>query len=79
MTAPEELLAAAEAMLRQILAQGPRRGGALHRGGERGLDGSLDDGLMIEANHFGLLASTADMREGMQAFLEKRPARFTGR
>jgi len=33
---------------------------------------------VIEANHFGLIATTTDMREGMRAFLEKRPAAFTG-
>ena len=33
----------------------------------------------LEANHFGLLAATEDMREGMAAFLEKRDARFAGK
>ena len=46
---------------------------------EREHDMALDDGLMLEANHFGLLSSTADMREGMTAFLEKRRADFQGR
>jgi enoyl-CoA hydratase/carnithine racemase len=46
---------------------------------DRGLDLSLDDGLLLEANHFGLLAATEDMREGTTAFLEKREARFTGK
>jgi enoyl-CoA hydratase len=77
-TAPDELMAAAEAMLRQILAQGPLAIALCIEAVNRGLDGTLAEGLRIEADHFGLLASTADMREGMRAFLEKRPARFTG-
>jgi enoyl-CoA hydratase len=40
---------------------------------------SAEDAHLLEANHFGLLASTHDMREGMTAFLEKRKASFTGR
>jgi len=35
--------------------------------------------LTLEANHFGLLASTDDMKEGTGAFLEKRGALFRGR
>ncbi len=46
---------------------------------ERGLDMSLDEGLLLEANHFGLLAATADMKEGLTAFLEKRAPKFAGR
>ena len=45
----------------------------------RGLDSSLDEGCRVESDHFGLLSATDDMREGMTAFLEKRPATFTGR
>ncbi|HET7621680.1 MAG TPA: enoyl-CoA hydratase-related protein [Gemmatimonadaceae bacterium] len=74
-----DLMADAERMLRQILAQGPVAVALCIEAVNRGLDGTLEDGLAIEANNFGLLASTDDMREGMAAFLEKRGANFTGR
>ncbi len=45
----------------------------------RGAEMPLPEGLAYEATLFGLCASTEDMKEGMTAFLEKRPARFTGR
>ncbi len=73
-----ELLAAAEAMMKQILANGPVAIALCIEAVNRGLDTTLEEGLVIEANHFGLIATTKDMREGMSAFLEKRPAAFTG-
>jgi enoyl-CoA hydratase len=45
---------------------------------DAGLDVGLDEALLLEANLFGLLSGTADMREGTAAFLAKRPARFNG-
>ena len=45
----------------------------------RGLDGTLEEGLSLEADVFGLLAATQDMQEGTRAFLEKRPAAFAGK
>jgi enoyl-CoA hydratase len=44
----------------------------------RGLEVSFDKGQFLEATLFGLVASTADMREGTRAFLEKRKAQFKG-
>ena len=45
----------------------------------RGSDGSLDKGQLLEAALFGLATATEDMREGTKAFLEKRKADFQGR
>ncbi len=42
-------------------------------------ESAMDQALAHEASLFGILASTDDMREGMAAFLEKRPAVFKGR
>lgn len=42
-----------------------------------GLDMDLANGLVLEANLFGLSFATADKKEGMTAFLEKRPAKLT--
>jgi enoyl-CoA hydratase len=35
--------------------------------------------MTIEADAFGLCFATADQREGMTAFIEKRKAGFTGK
>lgn len=43
------------------------------------LSGSLSETLEIEADHQQIAARSADFREGVAAFLAKRPAQFTGR
>lgn len=44
----------------------------------RGLDVTLSEGLEIEADLFGMVTTTSDMREGTRAFLEKRRPDFGG-
>ena len=75
----DRLLAEAEAMLLKILENGPLAVRFVIEAVDAGLELSVDDALLLEANHFGLLSATADMREGTAAFLEKRKAAFTGR
>jgi enoyl-CoA hydratase len=46
---------------------------------DQGLEIDLEKGLLVEATLFGILCGTDDLREGMNAFLEKRPAKFEGK
>ena len=71
--------AAAVAMAKKIAANGPVAVRYAMEAIRTGLDMTLSEGQLLEATLFGLCASTEDMKEGMTAFLEKRPARFTGR
>lgn len=74
-----ELMAETEKMLRGILSMGPLAVRLSLEAIDHGLEMTLDEGLLLEANHFGLLAATQDTKEGLSAFLEKRPAKFTGK
>lgn len=73
------LLAESEQLLRSILAMGPLAVRLAMEAVDQGLEMTLDEGLLLEANHFGLLAATRDMKEGLTAFLEKRQPKFEGR
>ncbi|HKA57822.1 MAG TPA: enoyl-CoA hydratase-related protein [Gemmatimonadales bacterium] len=74
-----DLLVESEKMMRGILAMGPLAVRLAIEAIDQGMEMSLDEGLLLEANHFGLLAATQDMKEGTTAFLEKRAAKFQGR
>ena len=45
---------------------------------DRALEGSLREGLMFERRLFQATFATSDQKEGMNAFVEKRPAKFKG-
>ena len=72
----EQLLPEAEKLALAILKNGPLAVAAVLEAVQRGLQVGLDDGLRLESGLFGILAASADMHEGLNAFLEKRPARF---
>ncbi|MBC7173152.1 MAG: enoyl-CoA hydratase/isomerase family protein [Polyangiaceae bacterium] len=77
--APDALLPAVAAIANSIATKGPLAIAAAKRVIRDGLDRTLPDGNALEIAAFGGLFGTDDQREGMGAFLEKRPAKFTGR
>jgi enoyl-CoA hydratase len=74
-----ELLPAARQILQTMIGRGPLAIAAALEVVRGGLDSALETGLELEAQAFGRLCSTADMHEGMAAFLGKRKAAFTGK
>jgi enoyl-CoA hydratase len=75
---PDALLDGARGLAAKIAANGPVAVGLALEAVDRAAATTTEDALVLESNLFGLLASTDDMREGMQAFLEKRSASFKG-
>jgi len=73
-----ELLATAKVMVGNIAKNGPLAVAAAKRAVHAGVEVDLDRGLQIEALGFGVLCATADKKEGLNAFLDKRKAEFTG-
>lgn len=74
-----DLLSAAEALAKKIIANAPLAVKYAMEAIERGMEMPLEEGQYLETTLFGLCAATDDMREGTRAFLEKRPAQFHGK
>ena len=76
---PAELMPAAEAMAKRIIANAPLAVRYCMEAIERGAEMPQEEGLYLEATLFGLCCATEDMREGTRAFLEKRTTQFRGK
>ena len=74
-----ELLRQALGLARKLAAKSAVALGEALEAIRVGFDKSLDEGLAFEARLFGKIAGSADMQEGVRAFLEKRQPKFTDR
>ena len=76
---PELLLATVLEVAQRIATRGPLALAAARQVVDQGWDLPLADGLRKEAAAFGKLFLSRDQKEGMAAFIQKRPAKFEGK
>jgi 2-(1,2-epoxy-1,2-dihydrophenyl)acetyl-CoA isomerase len=74
----DSLVAEAQAMAERLAAGAPRANAMTKHSLQRSWSIDLDDALEGEARLQGEAGATADHAEGLAAFREKRPPRFTG-
>jgi len=74
-----ELLVAAEKLAHKIIANAPLAIKLAMEAVNHGMEMPTAEGQFLEATLFGLCCTTTDRKEGTRAFLEKRPAKFTGK
>ena len=74
----DELAAVARELAQRLASLAPKALALTKRALERSWSVSLDEALEDEAHRQGIAGATADHGEGLAAFLEKRPPRFTG-
>jgi enoyl-CoA hydratase len=69
---PAELMATCKAVAQKIVSRGAQALALAKQAVRRGAALPMADALALEADLFGIASSTAEMKEGMAAFLEKR-------
>ena len=77
--APEALLDGAMEMAKSFAKNAPIAVKYAKACIDRGLQMDMDGGIVCENELFAMCFATADQKEGMKAFLDKRPAAFTNK
>lgn len=75
----EQLLDEAKKWAKTILSRGPVAVQLCKAAVNEGMDMDFESGQSYESEVFGLCFATEDQKEGMAAFLAKRPAQFAGK
>jgi 2-(1,2-epoxy-1,2-dihydrophenyl)acetyl-CoA isomerase len=75
---PDQLMAETRALAVRLASAAPLALALAKRAVSRGLEIGLPEALDYEASLQGIAGRSSDYAEGVRAFIEKRPARFTG-
>jgi 2-(1,2-epoxy-1,2-dihydrophenyl)acetyl-CoA isomerase len=74
----DQLMDEARSLATKLAAASPRALALAKRGLNRALESGLEDALDYEAQLQSIAGRSRDHAEGVAAFVEKRPPRFTG-
>jgi enoyl-CoA hydratase/carnithine racemase len=74
----DDLMAAAHELARRILCHSPLAVACILSAVTRGINQSIAEGLSIEGEQFARMAPTADLREGLDAWIARRKPNYSG-
>jgi enoyl-CoA hydratase/carnithine racemase len=74
----EDLMPAAHDLARRIIVHSQAALASILTAVTRGINLSIAEGLLVEAEQFARMASTADLREGLGAWIERREPVYDG-
>ncbi|MDV6227254.1 crotonase/enoyl-CoA hydratase family protein [Nitratireductor aquimarinus] len=75
----EDLLPAAFELAERILQHSPLAAARIISAVTRGINTTIEEGLLIEREQFARMCATADVHEGLDAWIERRPPVYQGR
>lgn len=74
----DQLLPEAFALAERILAHSPLAASRIITAVTRGINMSIDEGLMVEREQFARMAATSDVHEGLDAWIARRTPSYSG-
>ncbi len=77
--AADQLMDEAKKLAKTIMSRGPLAVKLCKSAVNKGINMDLESGIAYEAEVWGLCFATADQKEGMKAFVEKKKASFIGK
>jgi enoyl-CoA hydratase/carnithine racemase len=74
----EQLMASAFELAERIIRHSPLAAARIITAVSRGINTTIDEGLLIEREQFARMAATNDVHEGLSAWIVHRTPRYTG-